>query len=187
MHTVAAVDRPGRAHLRLRDPLRGVRPRPQRHRRPLVRVPRRRRRRAARADADGLRARGATRPRRARARGHDRRPRLVDPDDRAVARRSRARSSPPTTAARAIVSICTGAFVLAAAGLLDGRRATTHWMYADRLARALPARRRRPDVLYVADGRVMTSAARPPASTSASTSSRSTTASTSRPRSRGGW
>jgi transcriptional regulator GlxA family with amidase domain len=57
-----------------------------------------------------------------------------------------------------IVSVCTGAFVLGAAGLLDGRRATTHWMYADRLARRYPSVRLDPAVLYVVDGRVMTSA-----------------------------
>lgn len=57
-----------------------------------------------------------------------------------------------------IASICSGAFVLAAAGLLDGRRATTHWRYAEALARARPAARVEPDVLYVVDGRIMTSA-----------------------------
>ena len=64
------------------------------------------------------------------------------------------------TAARGarIASICTGAFVLAAAGLLDGRRATTHWQYAERLARAFPRVTVEPDVLYVDDGDVLTSA-----------------------------
>jgi transcriptional regulator GlxA family with amidase domain len=57
-----------------------------------------------------------------------------------------------------LVSVCTGAFVLAAAGLLDGRRATTHWMYAERLTRRYPHVDLDPDVLYVADGRVFTSA-----------------------------
>src|SRR5215213_2722406 len=57
-----------------------------------------------------------------------------------------------------IVSLCTGAFVLAAAGLLDDRRATTHWMYAERLARRYPRVRLDPSVLYVAEGNVMTSA-----------------------------
>lgn len=57
-----------------------------------------------------------------------------------------------------IASICSGAFVLAAAGLLDGRRATTHWRYTEALARARPAAHVEPDVLYVVDGRVMTSA-----------------------------
>jgi AraC family transcriptional activator FtrA len=57
-----------------------------------------------------------------------------------------------------IVSLCTGAFVLAAAGLLDGRRATTHWMYAERLQRRYPRVDLDPDVLYVADGNVMSSA-----------------------------
>lgn len=57
-----------------------------------------------------------------------------------------------------ILSICTGAFVLAAAGLLDHRRATTHWMYADDLQERFPRVRVDPDVLYVAEGNVMTSA-----------------------------
>ncbi len=57
-----------------------------------------------------------------------------------------------------LVSICTGAFVLAAAGLLDGRRATTHWMYADRLLERYPRVLLDPSVLYVADDDVMTSA-----------------------------
>ena len=56
------------------------------------------------------------------------------------------------------MSLCTGAFVLAHAGLLDGRRATTHWMYADRLRERFPAIDLDPHVLYVADGRVLTSA-----------------------------
>jgi AraC family transcriptional activator FtrA len=57
-----------------------------------------------------------------------------------------------------VLSICTGAFVLAAAGLLDDRRATTHWMYADELQRRYPNVRLDPGVLYVADEDVMTSA-----------------------------
>ena len=57
-----------------------------------------------------------------------------------------------------ILSVCSGAFALAHAGLLDGRRATTHWMYAARLAEAFPAIVVDPDVLYVVDGKVMTSA-----------------------------
>jgi transcriptional regulator GlxA family with amidase domain len=57
-----------------------------------------------------------------------------------------------------IASICTGAFVLAAAGLLDGRRATTHWMHAELLARRHPRVRVDPDVLYIDDGDVLTSA-----------------------------
>ncbi len=57
-----------------------------------------------------------------------------------------------------IVSICSGAFALAGAGLLDGRRATTHWRYADLLARRHPAVRVDPDVLYVDDGDILTSA-----------------------------
>lgn len=57
-----------------------------------------------------------------------------------------------------IVSICTGAFVLAAAGLLDGRRATTHWSLADRFRRMFPHVDLDPDVLFVEDGRILTSA-----------------------------
>ncbi|MEU3982011.1 helix-turn-helix domain-containing protein [Streptomyces sp. NPDC026672] len=57
-----------------------------------------------------------------------------------------------------IVSICTGAFVLAAAGLLDGRPATTHWQLAERFRREYPHVDLDPDVLFVDDGRVLTSA-----------------------------
>jgi transcriptional regulator GlxA family with amidase domain len=57
-----------------------------------------------------------------------------------------------------IVSICTGAFVLAQAGLLDGRTATTYWLYASELRRRFPAIRVQTDVLYVDDGQVLTSA-----------------------------
>jgi transcriptional regulator GlxA family with amidase domain len=57
-----------------------------------------------------------------------------------------------------IVSICTGAFVLAAAGLLDGRRATTHWLHADDLQRRYPRVQVDPGVLYVVEGAIMTSA-----------------------------
>ena len=57
-----------------------------------------------------------------------------------------------------LVSICSGVFVLAAAGVLDGRRATTHWRYAETLARRYPRIRVDPDVLYVDEGPVLTSA-----------------------------
>ncbi|MDH2424360.1 helix-turn-helix domain-containing protein [Sphaerisporangium sp. TRM90804] len=57
-----------------------------------------------------------------------------------------------------ILSICSGAFVLAAAGVLDGRRATTHWLHADELSRRYPAVRVDPSVLYVEDANVITSA-----------------------------
>jgi AraC family transcriptional activator FtrA len=57
-----------------------------------------------------------------------------------------------------IASICTGAFVLAAAGLLDGRRATTHWKYATQLAQLHPSIAVDPDVLYVDEGDIVTSA-----------------------------
>jgi transcriptional regulator GlxA family with amidase domain len=57
-----------------------------------------------------------------------------------------------------VASICTGAFVLAAAGLLDGRRATTHWRYAGLLAREFPRVTVDPDVLYVDEGDILTSA-----------------------------
>jgi transcriptional regulator GlxA family with amidase domain len=57
-----------------------------------------------------------------------------------------------------LVSICTGAFVLAAAGLLDGRPATTHWLHAAAFERLFPRVRLDPDVLFVDDGDVLTSA-----------------------------
>jgi AraC family transcriptional activator FtrA len=57
-----------------------------------------------------------------------------------------------------IVSICSGAFLLAACGLLEGLRATTHWLYADRLAELYPGVRVDADVLYVDEGQVLTSA-----------------------------
>jgi transcriptional regulator GlxA family with amidase domain len=64
-----------------------------------------------------------------------------------------------TAAARSrMVSICTGAFVLAAAGLLEGRRATTHWLYADRFRELYPGVDLDADVLFVDDGDVLTSA-----------------------------
>jgi transcriptional regulator GlxA family with amidase domain len=56
------------------------------------------------------------------------------------------------------VSICTGAFVLAAAGLLDGRPATTHWALADHFRRLFPQVALEPEVLFVDDGDVLTSA-----------------------------
>src|SRR5262245_20883650 len=57
-----------------------------------------------------------------------------------------------------VVSICSGVFVLAAAGLLDGKRATTHWRYTEILRARHPTIRVEPDVLYVEEGRVFTSA-----------------------------
>ncbi|CAB3783954.1 HTH-type transcriptional regulator CdhR [Paraburkholderia ultramafica] len=57
-----------------------------------------------------------------------------------------------------LVGLCLGAFVLAAAGILDDRPASTHWAWADDFARRYPRVRLDPDVLYVDDGNVMTSA-----------------------------
>ena len=75
---------------------------------------------------------------------------------------------PPPAAVRAlrdaadrgarILSVCSGAFALGHAGLLDGRRCTTHWMYTEQLQRLFPAARVDPGVLYVDDGQVVTSA-----------------------------
>ncbi|WBB61374.1 GlxA family transcriptional regulator [Streptomyces sp. WMMC500] len=61
-------------------------------------------------------------------------------------------------AARRVVSVCTGAELLAGAGLLDGRRATTHWSYCEELARRHPAVDVDPDPIFVRDGDVATSA-----------------------------
>ena len=57
-----------------------------------------------------------------------------------------------------LASICSGVFVLAATGLLDGKRATTHWRYTEALARRYPRIRVDPDVLYVDEGPILTSA-----------------------------
>jgi AraC family transcriptional regulator, transcriptional activator FtrA len=57
-----------------------------------------------------------------------------------------------------VVAYCTGAFLLAAAGLLDGRRVTTHWMWAAELAACYPAVQVDPRVLYIDDGQILTSA-----------------------------
>src|SRR3954452_21297432 len=75
-----------------------------------------------------------------------------------------------------VVSLCSGAYGLARAGLLDGRQATTHWFYPEEFAAAFPAVQLVPDVLFGADGPIATRAAPPrrargppPASTSACT------------------
>lgn len=60
--------------------------------------------------------------------------------------------------AERVVSVCTGAFLLAEAGLLAGRRAVTHWAYCDSLARRFPDTEVDPEPIYVRDGRIATSA-----------------------------
>ena len=57
-----------------------------------------------------------------------------------------------------VLSVCSGAFTLGHAGVLDGRRATTHWMYTDKMARMFPKTDVDPDVLFVQDGKVVTGA-----------------------------
>src|ERR1700755_2141828 len=57
-----------------------------------------------------------------------------------------------------LISSCTGAFTLAAAGVLDGRRATTHWRWAAQFRAMFPAVELEPDVLFVQDGNVLTAA-----------------------------
>ena len=57
-----------------------------------------------------------------------------------------------------ILSVCSGAFALGQAGILDGRRCTTHWMYTDELAARYPLANVDPDVLFVEDRKVITSA-----------------------------
>ncbi|MEO1017535.1 MAG: transcriptional regulator FtrA [Pseudomonadota bacterium] len=75
----------------------------------------------------------------------------VPPDLSAALRRAHERGA-------RLASICSGAFVLAAAGLLNGRRATTHWRYAQALARTYPDIDVDPEVLFVEDRGIMTSA-----------------------------
>jgi len=60
--------------------------------------------------------------------------------------------------ARRVASVCTGAFLLAASGVLDGKRATTHWSLCAELARRFPAIRVEPDPIFVRDGSIWTSA-----------------------------
>jgi AraC family transcriptional activator FtrA len=57
-----------------------------------------------------------------------------------------------------VLSVCSGAFLLGEAGLLDGRRCTTHWQYADQLAKRFPEAIVAPNALYVEDGPILTSA-----------------------------
>ncbi|MGM1057935.1 GlxA family transcriptional regulator [Saccharothrix sp. Mg75] len=76
---------------------------------------------------------------------------VLDPGVRDALRSAAARGA-------RVMSICTGAFVLAAAGLLDGRRATTHWAHADNFRRLFPHVDLDPDVLFVDGGDVLTSA-----------------------------
>jgi transcriptional regulator GlxA family with amidase domain len=60
--------------------------------------------------------------------------------------------------ARRVASVCTGAFILAATGLLDGRRAVTHWNYCEKLARRYPRITVDPDPIFIQDGQIFTSA-----------------------------
>ncbi|WP_267890821.1 GlxA family transcriptional regulator [Streptomyces sp. AS58] len=75
----------------------------------------------------------------------------IDPDLTVAARRLAERAG-------RIASICTGAFILAAAGLLEEKRATTHWQHTTLLARSYPSLRVEPDAIYVKDGTTYTSA-----------------------------
>lgn len=63
-----------------------------------------------------------------------------------------------SAASRRTASICTGAFILAEAGLLDGRRATTHWIHAAELKRRFPTAKVEEDRIFIADGNIWTSA-----------------------------
>jgi transcriptional regulator GlxA family with amidase domain len=58
---------------------------------------------------------------------------------------------------RRVVSVCTGAFLLATTGLLNNRRVTTHWMFCERLAAAFPSLRVEPNLIFVRDGHIYTS------------------------------
>jgi transcriptional regulator GlxA family with amidase domain len=84
--------------------------------------------------------------------GGDIYPRTPVPRDLAVA------AETVSAGANRVASICTGAFILAAAGLLDGKRATTHWKVAATLATQYPNTRVEPDAIYVRDGSTYTSA-----------------------------
>lgn len=77
--------------------------------------------------------------------------RAPDPADVAIVRKCHDRGA-------RILSICTGSFLLAAAGILDGKRATTHWRYADEFRRRYPAVRLESDILYADEGQIVTAA-----------------------------
>jgi transcriptional regulator GlxA family with amidase domain len=79
--------------------------------------------------------------------------RIATPDQQILAWLQAAAGS-----ARRVASVCTGAYLLAAAGLLDGHRATTHWRYATAFARQFPQVRVEPDRIFVQDGKVWSSA-----------------------------
>ncbi len=93
---------------------------------------------------------------------------VVDTADTVIVPAAESATTPPATVLAAlrrahgrgarIASICTGAYLLAAAGLLDGRRATTHWAHADELAARHPDVDVDPSVLFVDDGDVLTAA-----------------------------
>jgi AraC family transcriptional activator FtrA len=93
---------------------------------------------------------------------------LLDSADTVVVPASLDGFSPPAEATAAlreaagrgarVISVCTGAFALAHAGLLDGRRATTHWAFAEEMARRFPGVEVDAAALYVDEGEVMTSA-----------------------------
>ena len=78
--------------------------------------------------------------------------RAIEDPDFIAAIRERAR------VAKRVISVCNGAFFLAAAGLLDGRRATTHWRSAEALAQRFPKVKVMPDAIFTQDGRIYTSA-----------------------------
>src|ERR1700751_3166555 len=80
-------------------------------------------------------------------------PRLASPSPRTVAYLREAVSN-----TRRIASICIAAFTLAEAGILDGRRATTHWLYAEELGKRFPKITIEMDRIFIADGPVWTSA-----------------------------
>src|SRR3954465_8850950 len=84
-------------------------------------------------------------------------PAIYDEDDEPPAALLEALRAAHRRGAR-LLSVCTGAFTLAAAGLLDGRRATTHWLHAGELARRYPNVDVDPCVLYVDEGDILTSA-----------------------------
>lgn len=80
-----------------------------------------------------------------------------NPDERPPEALLRALRAAHARGAR-LATICSGVFVLAAAGLLDGRRVTTHWRYVERLRATYPQVKVEPDVLYVDEGDILTSA-----------------------------